>query len=120
MYDISNIYMWKFKMSAYLKVLGLHIYLVTIKKSYFGNDKYLRANAQAIDALKQTLNKERLFIVSHCDSDFVMWNTLTSYELQTTNYVEKESSGDESDQTCFMVQGIDSLKIKSDTHLWLC
>jgi len=27
--------------------------------------------------------------VSHCDSAFVVWNTLTSPELQMTNYVEK-------------------------------
>ena len=41
MYDVSNIDIWKFKMSAYLKALGLHVYLATTKKSYFGNDKYL-------------------------------------------------------------------------------
>ena len=45
MYDISNIDMWKFKMSAYLKALGLHVYLFTTKKFYIGNDKYLGANA---------------------------------------------------------------------------
>ena len=28
-------------MSAYLKALGLRVYLATIKKSYIGNDKYL-------------------------------------------------------------------------------
>ena len=31
-------------MSAYLKTLGLHVYLATTKKSYLGNDKYLEAN----------------------------------------------------------------------------
>ena len=45
MYDVSNIDMWKFKMSAYQKALGLHLYLTTTKKSYFSNDKYLGANA---------------------------------------------------------------------------
>ena len=45
-------------MSAYLKVLGLHVYLATTKKFYFCNDKYIEVNAQAIDALKQTLRKE--------------------------------------------------------------
>jgi len=40
-YDVSNINMWKFKMNAYLKALGLHVYLATIKKTYFGNDKYM-------------------------------------------------------------------------------
>ena len=54
-------------------------------------------------------------MVSHCDSAFVVCNT--SPKLQMTNNVEKESSGDESDQACFMVQGNDSLKVRSDTHL---
>ena len=31
--------------------------------------------------------------------------------------LEKKSSGDESDQACFMVQGIDSLEVKSDIQL---
>ena len=38
-------------------------------------------------------------------------------EIQTTNYVEKEPLVDESDETCYMVQGIDSLEVHSDTHL---
>jgi len=38
-----------------------------------------------------------------------VWNTFTSSALQTTNYVEKESSGDESDQPYYMIQGNDSL-----------
>ena len=46
-----------------------------------------------------------------------MWNTLISPELQTTNYVEKEPLADESDETCCMVQGIESLEVHSDTHL---
>jgi len=45
MYDVSNIDMWKFKMSAYLKALRLNVYLATTKKSYVGIDKYLGANA---------------------------------------------------------------------------
>ena len=48
-------------MSAYLKALGLHVYLVTSKKSYLGNDKYLEANTQALEALKNTLSKEYIF-----------------------------------------------------------
>ena len=52
MYDVSNIDLWKFKMSAYLKALGLHVYLATTKKFYLGNDKYLEANTQALHALK--------------------------------------------------------------------
>ena len=56
-------------------------------------------------------------MLSHCDSAFAVWNTLTSPELQPTNDVEKESSGEESDQACFMVQGNDSHEVISDTQL---
>ena len=48
---------------------------------------------------------------------FAVWNTLTSLKLQTPNIVEKKSSEDESEQHCYMVQGIDSLKVNSDTQL---
>ena len=72
MYDVSNINMGKFKMSAYLKALGLHIFLATTKKSYINNGKYLKANTQAMDALKHTLYKEHISLVSHCDSAFVV------------------------------------------------
>jgi len=47
-------------MSAYLKALGLHVYLTTTKKSYVDNDKYLEANAQAMEVLKQSLSKNYL------------------------------------------------------------
>jgi len=50
-------------MSAYLKALRLHVYLATTKKSYFGNDMYLGANAQALDALKHTLSKDHLHFI---------------------------------------------------------
>ena len=56
-------------------------------------------------------------MVSHCDSAFVVWNTLTSPALQTTKYVEEESSGDEFEQVCYMVQGNDSLEVNSKTQL---
>ena len=59
-------------MSSYLKALGLHVYLTTIKKSYVDNGKYLEANAQAMEALKHTLSKEYLSIVSHCDFAFAV------------------------------------------------
>ena len=67
-YDVSNIDMWKFKMSAYLKALGLHVYLATANKSYVDNGKYLEANAQALIALRQSLSKNYLSMVYHCDS----------------------------------------------------
>ena len=74
MFDISNIDMCKFKISAYLKSLELHIYLATTNKSYVRNDKFLEANTQAIDALKHTLSKEHIyiFLISHCDSAFAV------------------------------------------------
>ena len=78
-----------FKVSAYLKSLGLHVYLATTKKSYLGNDKHIEANMQALVALRHTLSKDQFSIIFHCDSAFAVWNTLTSPELQTTNYEEK-------------------------------
>ena len=33
MFDVSNIDMWELRMSAYLKILGLHVYLAATKKS---------------------------------------------------------------------------------------
>ena len=59
-------------MSAYLKDLDLHVYLATTKKSYLDNNKHIEANAQALDALRQTLSKEYLMMVSHCDSAFAV------------------------------------------------
>jgi len=32
MYDVTNIDIWKAKMSMYRKTLGMHVYLVTTKK----------------------------------------------------------------------------------------
>ena len=77
MFDVSNIDVWKIRMSAYLKALGLHVYLATTKKSYLDNNKYIEANAQVLEALRRTLSKEYLSMVSHCDSVFAVWNTLT-------------------------------------------
>ena len=71
-FDVSNIDMWKLKMSMYLKILGLHVYLVAIKKSYLDNSKHIEANAQALEALRSTLNKEYLMMVSNCDSAFAV------------------------------------------------
>ena len=84
-------------MSMYLKTLGMHVYLVATKKSYLGNSKHIETNTQALTALRSTLSKEYLSTVSHCDSDFTVWNTLTSPELQTSNSVEKASNEDESE-----------------------
>ena len=89
MFDVSNIDVWKIRMSAYLKALSLLVYLATTKKTYFSNAKYLEANAQALMTLRNTLSKDYLSMVSHCDSAFAVWNTLTSPKLQTPNIVEK-------------------------------
>ena len=74
-FDVSNIDIWKIRMSAYLKALGLRVYLATTKEIYFSNDKYIEANAQALDALKYTLSKEYLSMVSHCDSVLLQCET---------------------------------------------
>ena len=60
MFDVSNIDIWKLRMSAYLKTLGMYVYLTTTKKSYLGNDKHIEANAQTLEALRHTLSKEYL------------------------------------------------------------
>jgi len=120
MFHVSNVDVWKIRMSAYLKTLGMHVYLTTTKKSYLDNNKHIEANAQALEALWCTLSKEYLMLVSHCDSAIAVWNTLTSPKLQTTNHVEKESSEDESEQACYMVQGNDSLEVHSEIQLDDC
>ena len=39
MFDVSNIDMWMFRMSANLKALGLHVYLVITKISFLDSGK---------------------------------------------------------------------------------
>ena len=90
----------------------MHVYLATTKKFYLGNNKHKEANVQALEALIHTLSKDYLMTVSHCDSAFAVWNTLTSPALQTTKYVQNES-----EQACYIVQGNDSLEVNSDTQL---
>jgi len=68
MFDASNINIWKLRMSAYLKTLGMHVYLSTNKKPYLGNNKHIEANAQALEALRCTLSEDHLSMVSYCDS----------------------------------------------------
>ena len=85
-------------MSMYLKPLGLHVFLAATKKSYLVNSKHIEANAQTLEALRSTLNKDYVSIVSHCDSAFAVWNLLTSPELQTQINEKEKSSGEESDQ----------------------
>ena len=82
MFDTSNIVVWKARMSMYLKTLDLHVFLAATKKFYLGNSKYIEANAQALMALRSTLNKEYLSMISNCDSAFTVWNTLTSSKFK--------------------------------------
>ena len=104
MFDILNIQTWKVKMSMYLKALGIHVYFVTIKDSYFINGKNLKANAKALHALKLTLNDGYLSRVSSIDSAFVAWNTLITLDEQMP--YEKESNSDDGSATsnmCYMI-----------------
>ena len=103
MFDISKIDTWKILMSWHLKALGYNVYKAITKESYLGNSKHKKANAQALKALRKSLSKEYLNMVSHCDSAFAVWNILTSPELQMQINKEEKSSGEESDQYCFMV-----------------
>jgi len=51
-----------------------------------------------MDALKYTLNKDHISLISHCDSAFAVWNTLISHKEQVSHDIERESNGNESDQ----------------------
>ena len=84
-------------MSSYLKVAGLHVYLATTKSSYINNGKYIEGNTQALIALRKSLSKNYLSMVSHCDSTFVVWNTLSSLKEQASNNVDREVVVDESE-----------------------
>ena len=81
-FDILNFQIWKVKMSMYLKALGIHIYLATIKYSYCLKGKYLEVNAKSIHALKSTLNDDYLCRVTNFDSAFVVWSTIVSLDEQ--------------------------------------
>ena len=48
-FDVSNIDVWKIKMSMYLKTIGLHVFLAATKKSYLDNSKHIEANASPND-----------------------------------------------------------------------
>ena len=65
-------------MSMYLKALGIHVYVSTIKDSYINDSKNFEANAKAFHALKSTLNDEYLSRVTNFESAFIIWNTLSS------------------------------------------
>ena len=118
-FDPSNIIIWKTRMSIYLQTLGLHVFLAATKKCYLGNRIHIGANAQALEAIRSTLNKEYLMLASNFDSAFAVWNMLTTItttsELQLP--IQPEESSGESESHCFMVQGNDSLEVQSKTQL---
>ena len=96
-FDVSNIDIWKYRMSMYLKTLGLHVFLAATKKCYLGNRNHIGDNTQALEAIRSTLNKKYLMLVSNLDSAFVVWNKLTtsppSFNCQSNrrNLVENPS-----------------------------
>ena len=68
MFDSSNVIIWKTRMSIYLQTQGLHVYHATTKKCYLGNRNHIGANAQALEAIRSTLSKVYLMLVSNLDS----------------------------------------------------
>ena len=63
-------------MSIYLKSLGCYVYLAATK--------YKMANAQALRAIRNSLSKEYLSMISHCDSAFAVWN-IDLFRASNTN-----------------------------------
>ena len=121
MCDPSNILVWKTKMSIYLQTLGYNVHLAITKESYLSDSKHIGANAQALEAIRSTLSKEYLLLVSNLDSAFAVWNkltTTTTSELQLP--IQPEESSGESEFQCYMVQGNDSLEVNSETQLDDC
>ena len=74
MFDISKIDIWKVQKSFHLKAIGYKVYLAITKESYLSNSMHIEANAQALKALRASLSKEYLNMISHCDSTFAVWN----------------------------------------------
>ena len=97
-------------MSKYLKTLGLHVFLTATKKSYLDNSKHIEANTLALEALRSTLSKEYLMLVSNCDSAFAVWNTLTSSKLQLPIQPEDESSETNSNNDATWSKGMTPLR----------
>ena len=85
MFDISKIDIWKVRMSWHLKAIGYKVYLAITKESYLSNSMHIEANALALEALRKSLSKEYLNMVSHCVSTFAVWNILTSPKASIAN-----------------------------------
>ena len=118
MFDIFRLDVWKVMMSCYLKTLGLHVFLTATKKCYLGNSNHIGANAQALEAIRSTLSKKHLMLVSNLDSAFAVWNKLTTTTTSKLQLpIQPEESSGESDSQCYMVQGNDSLEVHSESQL---
>ena len=61
-FDPSNIVVWKYRMSMYLKTLGLHVLLAATKKCYLGNGDHIGANALALRLLEAHYLKNILHV----------------------------------------------------------
>ena len=104
-------------MSLYLKALGIHVYLATIKDSYVNDSKYIEANSKAIHALKCTLNDEYLSRVSNIDSAFVVWNIITSLGEKNLYYAGSDSDVEsDTSNKCYMVQGDNPLEVTTESE----
>ena len=103
MFDISKLDIWKAKMSCYLKTLGLQVFLAATKKCYLGNRNNIGANTQALEAIRSTLSKEYLMLVSNLDSAFAVWNKLTTTTTSKLQLpIQPEESSGESDSQCYV------------------
>jgi len=80
--------------------------------------KNFEANAQAIHALKSTLNDDYLSRVSNFDSAFVVWNTLTSLGEKDQYYAGSDSDvGSDVSNMCYMVQGDNPLEVTTESEV---
>ena len=73
-----------------------------------------------MEAFRHTLGKKHLSLISYCDSAFEVWNILISPKEQVQYILEREPRRDESEQSCYMVQGNDSLEVNSEFIIDYC
>ena len=59
-------------MICHLKALGYKVYLAITKESYLSYSMHIEANAQALKALRASLDKKYLHMFSHYDSAFIV------------------------------------------------
>ena len=99
-------------MAIYLQTLGYKVHIAITKVSFLSDSKHIGANAQALEAIRSTLSREHLLLVSNLDSAFAVWNILTTTTTSKLQMqIQPEESSGESDSQCYMIQGNDSLKV---------